>query len=174
MNSTRHQLAVELLALVTVASGCGTFVYGSTEQIPIVSDPPGAAVTVDANSVGDTPLTVTLSRKNEHKIRVEKSGYIPYETTTETTPNTRALWIDYIPSTILPPLLILFGFGDYGTGATYKIVPDRVDAHLVAAASASSTSSNAQPVRNAAAAATAISPSATATPPATSTLATQP
>lgn len=48
--------------------------------IEIKSNPDGADITVDDKFVGDTPSTLKLAA-GEHKIRVEKSGFQPWEKT---------------------------------------------------------------------------------------------
>ncbi len=165
MTFARGALAVMLSAAVAAASGCATAVYGTSENIPVASDPAGASVTVDGKPAGDTPLTVKLSRKHDHKIQIQKSGYITYKITTETASNPGA-WVPYlIPAVIVPPVILLY-FGEFETGAAYKIVPDKINAHLLTAAAAStsapSATTNASP-------ATAEKPAATASASAAST-----
>jgi hypothetical protein len=151
--------SVILSATVATAGGCGTLYYGTSEKIPVRSDPSGAAVLVDGEPVGDTPVTVKLSRKHIHKIQIQKTGYITYETTTETTSNDTALLSDAVPAMVFPPIILLL-FGEYETGAAYKIVPSKIDAHLLTAASTNSAVSTP---------AAAASPGAAASPAAAST-----
>jgi hypothetical protein len=71
--------AIVLTLLFSV--NCGTIVHQTTQSIPVISDPPGAAVKVacgevenDANAV--TPTTVEVHRKPEFCfISFEKEGY---------------------------------------------------------------------------------------------------
>ncbi len=165
MTFARGALGVMLSALVAAAAGCATAVYGTSENIPVASDPPGARVIVDGKPVGDTPLTVKLSRKDSHKIQIQKPGYITYKITTESTPNYRAWSMDLIPGMAVPPIIFLIP-GEYETGAVYDIVPDKIDARLLTAAAAStsapSATTNASP-------ATAEKPAATASASAAST-----
>ena len=58
-------------------SGCATIVKGTTQIIPVSSDPTGARVTVDNSPAGTTPTTVTLSRKQNHMVVIEKEGFTP-------------------------------------------------------------------------------------------------
>src|SRR5258706_362052 len=55
-------------------------VVTSTVALPIVTEPPGAAVTVDGQAVkGTTPLTVSVDPAREHRIAVRLEGHAPQE-----------------------------------------------------------------------------------------------
>jgi hypothetical protein len=78
--------AASLLALVIVmqlGAGCATIVTGGGEEqaVRFASTPRGATVYVDDNPVGQTPISVRLTRKDEHKVRIEHAGYRPFERT---------------------------------------------------------------------------------------------
>lgn len=146
MSFTRS-LAIVLPLVLALATGCGTLVYGTHEKIPVDSDPPGANVILDGESVGTTPLTVKLTRKENHQIRIEKDGYVPYEVLTVPTNNGGPVYMDLVPALVFPPAILLIE-GEYLTGSGYKIVPESVSAHLLdlaqqpaAAPSPTSTSS---------------------------------
>ena len=53
-----------LLGLLA-CSGCATMFQGSSQKIPVASTPAGAAVTVNGQPMGVTPLFLDLKRK-EH------------------------------------------------------------------------------------------------------------
>jgi hypothetical protein len=172
MRLARRAPALILSASVAATSGCGTLYYGTSEKIPVISEPPGAKVLVDGEPAGQTPVTIKLSRKHNHKIEIQKAGYITYQTTTETTSNDLAPIADVVPAMVFPPA-ILFLVGDYGTGAAYKIQPDKIDAHLLTAANTSAAAA-APPAASTSPAgastpAAALSPSAAATPSASAT-----
>lgn len=162
MTFVRGALAVMLSALIATAAGCGTAIYGTSENIPVASEPPGASVIVDGKPVGETPLTVKLSRKDSHKIQIQKSGYITYKVTTESAPNPNAIDVDLIPAVVVPPIWVL---GEYETGAAYKIVPDKINAHLLTATAPPTSAPSAVTTPPA----TAARPAATASPSAAST-----
>jgi hypothetical protein len=125
-------LAVAIVsAMAMIASGCGVLLYGTTETIPISSEPPGASVTIDGEYAGVTPLTAELKRKSTHEIRIEKTGYAPYETSTVRAGNYGSMLPELVPSLLFPPAMVLAPL-EYLTGAAYKIVPDNVSAQLVA------------------------------------------
>src|SRR5687768_8887296 len=80
--------AAYLLALVIVVqfcTGCATIVTGAGEDqaVRFASNPRGATVYVDDNPVGQTPVSVRLTRKDDHHIRIEHPGYKTYEKTIE-------------------------------------------------------------------------------------------
>jgi serine/threonine protein kinase len=55
-------------------------VVTSTVALPIVTEPPGASVTVDGQAVkGTTPLTVSVDPAREHRIAVRLEGHAPQE-----------------------------------------------------------------------------------------------
>lgn len=64
-------MRILIVAFVALSSfGCATIVNGRDQEIPVTSDPPGAAVSlscdgVPATIVGTTPATVKLRRKAE-------------------------------------------------------------------------------------------------------------
>lgn len=74
MNTTRVRTIVAAVALLS-ASGCATISGGTSETVTINSVPPTAAITIDGGATYTTPASVSLSRKNDHTIAVEKDGY---------------------------------------------------------------------------------------------------
>jgi hypothetical protein len=53
--------------------------HGTSQDIAVSSNPSNAKVTVDGNTVGNTPLTTSLSRKDIHTVKIELDGYHPFE-----------------------------------------------------------------------------------------------
>jgi len=70
-----------LLIVCALSTGCATIVTGAGEDqaVRFASNPRGATVYVDDNPVGQTPLSVRLTRKDEHLVRIEHPGYKPYQ-----------------------------------------------------------------------------------------------
>lgn len=62
-----------LVSLSLLASGCGTIVHGSKQQLSISTEPPGATATIETQSCV-TPCTMTVSRKAE-KVKIKKDGF---------------------------------------------------------------------------------------------------
>lgn len=48
---------------------------GTTQAIPVSSDPSGADVKIDGNWLGQTPIVVEARRKTDHLLTIEKPGY---------------------------------------------------------------------------------------------------
>jgi hypothetical protein len=68
-------IASMLLAL----SGCGTMMNGLGQDVTITSSPGNGTAYVDGVAVGMTPVSVHMSRKHAHVVRVEQPGYYPAE-----------------------------------------------------------------------------------------------
>jgi len=50
---------------------------GTTDQITVISDPPGAQVSSNDSNVGVTPVSFTVPSKKDLNIQVSKTGYQP-------------------------------------------------------------------------------------------------
>jgi len=66
-------IAAVLLALE--ASGCSTLANGSTDEIYVVSDPPGATATLSSGEICLTPCKFDVNRKDDTSVSIEKTGY---------------------------------------------------------------------------------------------------
>lgn len=77
--SWRSSLAIGINALLLTS--CATVIHGTRQTIGISSNPSNAHVWVDQMYVGNTPLLVEMSRKDNHYVRIELDGYLPYEAT---------------------------------------------------------------------------------------------
>ncbi len=64
-----------LLPFFVLTTGCATVLKGTTQEIPISSEPPGADIIVDGTFVGTTPADVELKRKRDHLVVIEKKGH---------------------------------------------------------------------------------------------------
>lgn len=67
--------AVFLFALL--GQGCATVATlgGQDQKVKITTDPPGAAVTIDGQPLGVTPVALPLARKTEHQVEIAAPGY---------------------------------------------------------------------------------------------------
>jgi hypothetical protein len=77
LRNINFPIALIVLALISLSTGCASIVKGTTQAVPISSDPSGADVLVDGNLVGTTPTTVELKRKTDHLITIQKKDYEP-------------------------------------------------------------------------------------------------
>jgi len=91
--------------------------------VGIASNPSGASVWVDRQLVGNTPIIVELSRKDNHVVRIELDGYQPYEATFS-----RQLsgWV--FGNIIFGGLIGLAV--DAISGGLYMLTPDQVQAEM--------------------------------------------
>ena len=73
-----NELTILILS-VFFLQNCMTIFRGSSQSVPITSDPTGATIIVDGKERGQTPLSLRLKRKANHILRIEKQGYNPLE-----------------------------------------------------------------------------------------------
>lgn len=69
------------LLCLTFLTSCATIMHGTRQSVGISSNPGNASVWVDKAFVGNTPLIVDMSRKDNHFVKIELEGYQPYEIT---------------------------------------------------------------------------------------------
>jgi hypothetical protein len=131
-----------VLAVFALSTACATIAHGSRQTVTVVSDPPGATVTVLSaatvtSTPGVTPIQLHLSRRDSRvTVRLEKDGCASVEV-----PLTRSTsgWVasnlvfanplamqgydqhagaEYAAQVGLVGLMIAV---DFGTGAAYKL-----------------------------------------------------
>lgn len=87
---THFSSTLAIAAAALALGGCGSMMSGTTQQIKVSSNPPGATVytglqksdisgvaqVTNKVAIGVTPLTIALSRK-DGALFVEKEGYFP-------------------------------------------------------------------------------------------------
>jgi PEGA domain len=70
--------AVDLaVRALPVLSGCATMIHGTTQEVPITSEPAGAEIRLRGALLGTTPTTLTLERKPDYDLEITKQGYRP-------------------------------------------------------------------------------------------------
>ncbi|MEL7023942.1 MAG: PEGA domain-containing protein [Pseudomonadota bacterium] len=112
-----------LAAALTLLSGCASIIHGPSQEVEISSNPSNATVTSNGRMLGQTPVTATLARKDEHVIKIELDGYTTYETTlTRTTSGW--FWGNIILGGLIGCAI------DVVTGSFYKLTPEQVNAEL--------------------------------------------
>ena len=75
---TKSILAL-IVSSVFFFQNCATIIRGTSQKIPVTSNPTGAKIIVDGEEMGYAPLNLKLKRKKSHVIRIEKQGYNPLE-----------------------------------------------------------------------------------------------
>ncbi|MFP4674503.1 MAG: PEGA domain-containing protein [Opitutales bacterium] len=89
MKSLTPSLIAALGLLVSLA-GCASFDRGTTQSVAIRSFPPDAKVYHNDSHVGQTPMDLSLRRKVNHEIRLEKEGYHSAKKTIVPSPNEKS------------------------------------------------------------------------------------
>jgi hypothetical protein len=76
--------------------GCATIVNGPTEKLEVKAKPVGASVYLNGKLLGPAPVTATLNRWGEYRVRIEMAGYQPVEVSLQKSFNTNAGWNLYM------------------------------------------------------------------------------
>ena len=120
----RSNIAVSLPVVLVMALGvpaCASIMNGTGQKLNIASEPAGAAVLVDGEAVGNTPVVAKMSRNERHTITVKLEGYQPFEVKTSRHMNG---WV--IGNLVFGgPLGLIIDFAD---GAAYKLTPKEIAA----------------------------------------------
>lgn len=117
-----------IISLISLGclSGCATIVKGTTQEVPVASDPPGADVTVDGQLYGQTPIDISMKRKRDHLVTISIDGHEP-----KSIPVVKsvggAVW-----GNILAGGLIGWGV-DATSGAQYNLSPESISVKLTPA-----------------------------------------
>ncbi|UCE74827.1 MAG: PEGA domain-containing protein [Methanomassiliicoccales archaeon] len=115
-----------LIILAGLTFSCATIINGPSQDVGFASDPSGAKVMVDGDSLGLTPLRVSLARKNTHMVRIEADGYEPYEAKISRKMDS------WIWGNIFLGTVGLAGAAvDIRSGALYELTPKRIQVRLV-------------------------------------------
>jgi len=77
-NSIRKIL---LSSIALSLSSCATIMHGTRQTVGIASNPTNACVWMDGRFVGNSPMIIEMSRKDNHFVHIELEGYQPYEAT---------------------------------------------------------------------------------------------
>jgi hypothetical protein len=67
-------MAAGMLGLLISLTGCASIFKGSSQNVPITSNPEGAQVWVDGVYRGTTPLKLQLDVKKSYAVRICKDG----------------------------------------------------------------------------------------------------
>ena len=113
-----------LFLLFLALAGCGTIAHGTTQRIACSTTPAGAIVSSGDGTTCSTPCTVTLKRKKDNLLTIERKGY---ETTTMSLRS--ILSTSSAANVLLPGGLICWGI-DVVAGGGYRLIPDRIDVTL--------------------------------------------
>ena len=107
------------ILLTLQLTSCATIINGTTQRIPVDSNPQGATVCVNGNVEGCTPTTIEVKRKRDHLLTLSKEGY-----------QTESFQLQHVLSGAVAGNLVAGGFIGWGvdacSGGQYRIVPETV------------------------------------------------
>ena len=116
--------ALLLVFALLVLAGCGAISHGTSQNISCATIPAGASVRSADGTTCSTPCTVSLKRKKDDVLTIEREGY-----ETVTLPVRSALSKASAGSILLPGGLICWGV-DVISGGGYHLVPEQVHVTL--------------------------------------------
>lgn len=103
--------------------GCATILNGTSQKIPVLSEPAGATVTVDSKNVYTVPVKLRLERRRDHTLVFTKDGF-----------DARTVNVMHVLSESVCGNTLLFGplgwVFDIFAGTQYKLVPDKINVEL--------------------------------------------
>ncbi len=114
---------VSIFLSIIMLSGCCSIINGTKQSVGIVSTPTGAAVSIDNSTCGKTPFIKELTRKNNHLVKIELAGYLPFEATL-TRGVSGWIWGNIIFGGLIGLVV------DAIDGAMYKLTPEQISATL--------------------------------------------
>ena len=118
-----------ILALAAASmAGCATVTRGTTSQVQIHSEPPGAQVRTSLNHVCTTPCTLQVPRRSEFSVVFSKPGF--QDQTVDVKTQIAGRGAAGFAGNVLVGGVVGMGVDAY-TGATLEHVPNPVRADLV-------------------------------------------
>jgi len=115
-----------LIISVLCIQSCATIFHGGKQEVYFNSNINNTEVLVDGNTIGVTPTSKKLKRKNKHSIEFKKEGYTSQNYMSSSSYNglpwlTNLIWYAGYPIAMVV---------DHSTGATYDIDQTIYNAHL--------------------------------------------
>ena len=74
-----RKIVIALIATALAVGGCASITRGVDSKVQIITEPPNANVRTSTNYQCLTPCTLTISRKQEFTVSIDKKGYHPVE-----------------------------------------------------------------------------------------------
>ncbi|MFA5256068.1 MAG: PEGA domain-containing protein [Candidatus Omnitrophota bacterium] len=117
-------LFLPVICLLSVClCGCATILNGTSQKIPVSSEPAGATVTVDSGSVYTTPVKLRLERRRDHTLVFTQDGF-----------DAQTVNVMHVLSESVCGNTLLFGplgwVFDMYAGIQYKLIPDKINVKL--------------------------------------------
>ena len=117
--------AITAILSMLLLSGCATLIKGAKQNVDMNSSPVKAQVYIDGKLMGETPLQLKLSVKNDYVVYVRGEGYKTHVCRISNTIGAGWIVLDVI--TGLAPVVV-----DAVTGAWSKLDQKKIDAVLIA------------------------------------------
>lgn len=97
----RRRLAIAVGVVVVLSSNC-SLSRGRTQLVHVTSTPPTAQVSLNGESVGETPVHVEVRRRDaEPVLRIEKAGFGSVEKRLDRRLSRRFIWGDLVVALLL-------------------------------------------------------------------------
>jgi uncharacterized protein YceK len=109
-----------VVSALFVMSGCGTILHSTSQKFGVSSNPAGAIVTLNGKEMGQTPMSLSLSRKQSHMVSVSLAGYENFQILVEKKLSKWALG-DLV---LGGPIGLIV---DHATGGIYRLTPEQLD-----------------------------------------------
>lgn len=113
---------LKLSALASLTS-CATIMHGTRQSVGIASNPTNACVWLDRTYVGNTPIIVEMTRKDNHIVTIQLDGYQTYE----------AAFSRQVSGWVFGNVVFggVIGLAvDAISGGIYRLTPDQIQAEL--------------------------------------------
>jgi hypothetical protein len=111
-------IALGLIAMLALAGGgCATMFTGSTQQVTVSSQPPGARVMVNGAYSGVTPVALLLKTEHDYTLTLQREGYRD---------TTGAVFREFNPVAALNLVSLVCWAIDIATGAIWRLTPGAV------------------------------------------------
>jgi hypothetical protein len=124
MKLVKATIALLLItSTVTSLTSCATIMHGTRQTVGIASNPTNATVFVDQSYMGNTPIFVEMTRKDNHIVRIELAGYQPYE----------AVFSRQLSGWVFGNIVFggVIGLAvDAISGGLYRLTPEQVEAEM--------------------------------------------
>ncbi|WFB36220.1 PEGA domain-containing protein [Kiritimatiellota bacterium B12222] len=106
---------------VILLSGCASVFSGKTQEMSFMTEPDDVTISIDGRTIGKTPLTTYITRKNNQILTFEKEGFKPVKMDLATSTN------GWFFANILGGIFIgpFFSTTDASTGAIYEYSPSQ-------------------------------------------------
>lgn len=114
-----------LLSITLLVSSCASIVHGTSQDIPVNSDPSGARILVNGEDKGATPTTLNLKRGRDYQLVFRLDGYEDVTLNLERKFLAGSSVVGNIFSWGLLGIVI-----DVANGAAYELTPEELDATL--------------------------------------------